>query len=398
MDRNKNRNIVIDIEIDEPYEAIGRKATHYKGNDEDTRRNYFFNERGWIVIRFSERQVHKFPNESCRLIADVIKSISPEFNIPTPLLNYSKVQDEPFWTKAQAENWAAINERENYLGIPNFERKTKYKVDTTNLIQNENENEVEKEITSSYVSPPIIQRHWNEENEHPRDDRIKFHSDTHTYFINGNPSAISATTLVKMFFGDFDIEAAAQYVANQDGTTIDQAKEKFLQAARDGVALHNDIENYFENRTIPQGKPEFNHFLNLFEQKLKYLEIYRTEWRIFDAFHYVAGTADMLFRIEDNKFALYDWKRSKRINIVEPHLPWAKFGIGPCQDITDCNYNQYSLQLNIYKKIIEDYYPPIKISEMCIVQIHPSKPNYSIHPVTDLSETVEQMFQELTTE
>ncbi len=54
-------NIFLDIEIDEPYEGINdiknRKPTHFRFAD--INRNNEFKNRGWIVIRFAEIQIHQ---------------------------------------------------------------------------------------------------------------------------------------------------------------------------------------------------------------------------------------------------------------------------------------------------------------------------------------------------
>lgn len=74
----------MDIESDEPYEGINdifnRKQTHYQYND--TNRNNAFKNRGWIVSRFAEIQVHEKPERCCKFIADIIKSIDSNFKVP----------------------------------------------------------------------------------------------------------------------------------------------------------------------------------------------------------------------------------------------------------------------------------------------------------------------------
>ena len=81
MNEKNGINIFLDIEIDEPYEGINdiknRKPTHFRFAD--VNRNNEFKNRGWIVVRFAEIQIHQNPDGCCRFIADVIKSIYPQF-------------------------------------------------------------------------------------------------------------------------------------------------------------------------------------------------------------------------------------------------------------------------------------------------------------------------------
>lgn len=66
-------NLHIDIEIDEPYSFSEKEPIHYKGIDNI--RNKFFLEMNWCVLRFSEEQILKYPNECCDFISRVFYSI-----------------------------------------------------------------------------------------------------------------------------------------------------------------------------------------------------------------------------------------------------------------------------------------------------------------------------------
>lgn len=115
-------NIFLDIEIDEPYEGINdinrRKATHSQFSD--VNRNNEFKNRGWIVIRFAEIQIHQTPDGCCRFIADVIKSIYPQFIIPVELMAAKRIEPVQQWTEEVALNWSKQKYREEYLGINQF--------------------------------------------------------------------------------------------------------------------------------------------------------------------------------------------------------------------------------------------------------------------------------------
>ncbi len=114
-------NLFIDIEIDEPYQGLNdianRQPTHFV--DSDSQRNKRFTDRGWIVIRFAEIQVHLFPEQCCYFISSVIESIALEFK---GLQSNSKFELNriPQWSRTQAEIWSANKYREEYLGISKF--------------------------------------------------------------------------------------------------------------------------------------------------------------------------------------------------------------------------------------------------------------------------------------
>lgn len=105
-------NLFIDIEIDEPYTGDPPKAIHYIGKDD--KRNQFFSERGWIVIRFAEQQVVEQPDSCCKVIAELIADL---LNEPAHLLTFTgvaKISPIKQWTKAEASEMAKNRFREQY--------------------------------------------------------------------------------------------------------------------------------------------------------------------------------------------------------------------------------------------------------------------------------------------
>lgn len=67
--------LAIDCEIDEPYAYNSRKPTHCVDQPQDSQRNSFFLEGNWIVIRFGEEQVVRYPESCCKQIASAIALI-----------------------------------------------------------------------------------------------------------------------------------------------------------------------------------------------------------------------------------------------------------------------------------------------------------------------------------
>ena len=106
------KNIFIDIEIDEPYAGINRKLTHCYL--EDKSRDNYFTDRGWFVIRFSEYQVHH-ELQGCLLIIESILSIIDNNSISAHFSTISVVNKEKCWNNIQASIWERENYRENYL-------------------------------------------------------------------------------------------------------------------------------------------------------------------------------------------------------------------------------------------------------------------------------------------
>jgi hypothetical protein len=111
---DKEINLFIDIEIDEPYISNNRKPIHYVGYFKDKIRNDFFNNRGWIVIRFSEEQVVRYPHSCCKFIAQQIAEITRNSAITSQFAQTPDLQPQQQWTKKDAIEMATREERDDY--------------------------------------------------------------------------------------------------------------------------------------------------------------------------------------------------------------------------------------------------------------------------------------------
>lgn len=111
---DKEINLVIDIEIDEPYVANSKSPIHYRESGDFMRDEFFLN-RKWTVIRFAEEQIVKHPDECCKLIEKVIFSILNIDKIGYKYHNDLKIETLKLWTFEEANKLAISNYREGYL-------------------------------------------------------------------------------------------------------------------------------------------------------------------------------------------------------------------------------------------------------------------------------------------
>lgn len=102
-------NICIDIEIDEPYSFKTRQPTHYT-DSEDEKRNQFFLDINWIVVRFSEMQV-VLQTDEC---INTIKSV--QHSLKNGLDHFStELHPQNRWSYEQSVLWERDKYREYYL-------------------------------------------------------------------------------------------------------------------------------------------------------------------------------------------------------------------------------------------------------------------------------------------
>ena len=373
-------NIFLDIEIDEPYAAIKRNPMHCI--DADNLRDHFFTDRGWIVIRFTERQIKKEYKKCLAYVAKVLKSIDPTFIVPDELKAVAELTIEKQWTALEAQKWEKSKYREGYLGIESFGPVPLGETNQS-LVLTEEEKKIESLVKSTVkiIGESGEAFEINKKNSHSRDKRIQFIEDGHIYLIDG-VHARSVTELIDTCFPIYDEEYWSGYIASRDNRTaadvLAQWKKDGLQSQQLGTTLHQNIEKFYHAQNPVQNE-EFQQFLN-FHNAHKQLKAYRTEWRIFDEVNLIAGTIDLICKNEDGTFEIYDWKRSKKV--VDPKTGnvlklngYNQNGIGSFSGLSDTSYSRYCLQQNVYRYLLETYYG-IKIKNMYLVVMHPLLPNY----------------------
>jgi ATP-dependent exoDNAse (exonuclease V) beta subunit len=233
-------------------------------------------------------------------------------------------------------------------------------------------------------------------NAHPRDKRISFEEANHKYFVNGNSDYTSVTTVIKKFFGEFDadkviekMKISGSFEKKYGDKTSEQVKDEWKttgsEASARGTKLHKYIENFYNGIEDDAGEDlvaESNMFYNFLQQVN--LKPYRTEWYVFDEETKIAGSIDMVFQLGEKTVAIYDWKCSKEIKTYNRYGN----GAGPLRHLSDCNGNHYSLQLNMYKYILEKNYG-LKVVDMQLVVLHKTHEDYSLVKIGDMSREIQ---------
>jgi ATP-dependent exoDNAse (exonuclease V) beta subunit len=222
---------------------------------------------------------------------------------------------------------------------------------------------------------------------HPKDNNITVEESTHTYCVLGAKNFKSVTTFIHDYFPKFNADEAIDKMMNGKNwgpsspyytMTKDEIKALWSKNGKEssekGTLMHAMIENFYNKQPVSdefyQSK-EGQMFLNFVEDYS--IEPYRTEWKVYSKKYQLAGSIDMVFKDpnEEGKYIICDWKRSKDIKMSNR---FAK-GLGVLKDVDDCNYMHYTLQLNIYRLLLENYYG-IKITHMFLVVLHPDNDEY----------------------
>ena len=264
-------------------------------------------------------------------------------------------------------------------------------------------------------------------NAHIRDRNIKFYERGHRYEITTDPGKkyTSVTTLVHGQFPKFDADAVIAKIMKSKswapghkywGLTAEEIKAQWTSsgsaAASSGTNLHEQIETFMNDRRFQfeythkeliqeyDLMQKYDHDLDrgsewaMFIQFVRdhhYLKPYRTEWTIYHEDAKIAGSIDMVYENPDGTLEIYDWKRCKEITSVNN---WNETATNPLiKHLPATNFWQYSLQLNTYKKILEEKYGK-RVTKLCLVRIHPDSSQYELLEVPFLDKEVGDLFLE----
>ena len=370
---DKSLNLYIDIEIDEPYDGYYRYPTHYINPEDEVKqdniRDLFFTESGWIVIRFTEKQVHCQTFECINYIKNVLHTL---YN--RAFVNNTNCENENQWDYNLCIQWQKIYYRENYLGIERFQKQYCYK-------------EIEIDIQESESIENVIQRTKKYQFD-SRNSSIAFDKESHKYHHpkdeTGNAEYISVTTLIERFF-PFDLKRYVERKAEEESRTEEDVLDEYLlmsyEAAVKGTELHEQIEYFLKGYDFDSDSKEFVLFLDFYNKEIKQrnLLFYDAEKKIFSNKYNVAGTIDCLFKkYNQDEYVMLDWKRSKKLIIDgRPRIFGYGYALSELSSLDNSSFNRYCLQQNIYKNIAETEYG-MKISSMKLVVLHEKYSDYHI--------------------
>jgi PD-(D/E)XK nuclease superfamily len=255
-------------------------------------------------------------------------------------------------------------------------------------------------------------------NKHEKDDGLIFDEQKHKYTLKEFPELplISVTSFLHDCFEEFNADIVIAKLISQPkgkyyGKSAESIKNEWKEANMLGTKLHLKIEHFMnvENLAYPyshemlleayDNKSEkhenedleawnlFLEFVKAFQEKIPF----RTEWRVYSKDLQIAGSLDMTYINEDGTLSIYDWKRTtdleKRIGFNE------KMSIKFPESIPDTKFHKYSLQLNLYKAIVEKHYG-YKVKDLYLVGLHPKNNCFQLFECADFSEQVQELFDE----
>ena len=235
---------------------------------------------------------------------------------------------------------------------------------------------------------------------------FKFFEEDHHYEYKGQRVGIGVTTFYAQYENEFNAEEVAEKVALKEGKTIqevlDEWEYKNQFACVKGSTCHEIaqsqwsgkgfIYDYFDSsseyiKAVGKITKQTDNFHEDYKDRLEHLY---DEFVIGSEEYDIASAIDHLFINKlTGGLVLVDYKTN--IDIYKSDK-YAKDMKVPLQHLKDTVYNHYSLQLSIYKFIVEKY-TDLKIEEMFIVWFSENNDNYEIIEIPYLKNEVKLILE-----
>lgn len=201
-------------------------------------------------------------------------------------------------------------------------------------------------------------------------NHIVYYDDPHTYEVDG-VRMTSVTKLISKAEKPFDAAYWSQRKADEEGVTADEIKARWKLkaniACEKGTAVHEYVENYLSNKVFPypgntiravfEGQDPVRHKYNKIlplvhkfceDIKGKMIPV-RSEFVVGDMEYGLCGMIDQIFyNKKSGKLELWDWKTNEKIDTTSKYKL-----LSPIDHISNAKLDIYSLQLSLYKHIIQ---------------------------------------------
>lgn len=238
---------------------------------------------------------------------------------------------------------------------------------------------------------------------------VKFYDEPHKYYID-NTELISVTTLIHKYQNDFDVDYWSEYKASQFNVTQDEIKRAWnfinKKGTLKGSLIHSYAENLFQNKIYEYPtdlvlntfgfdpiKKEYDitkkYIDNFYRDTFDKLIPIKTEIVLCDKDYKIGGMIDILFYNKKmNEFQIWDYKTNKDFTYENKRNNL----LFELSDLEDCDLEIYSLQLSLYKYLIEKN-TSIKLGGSYLIWMSHNNDNYKIIKTKDRTEYIEKILK-----
>ena len=202
---------------------------------------------------------------------------------------------------------------------------------------------------------------------------ISLDEKSHTYTLKDSNEVFSSVTqFISDFFEPFNEYEIAKKLTKHpkyQGKNIEDILSDWKARRDRGTVVHKEIEDFIIKMNNEDIITIHDKFDLKSKQGIKFLKefyyekadkkknnVIFPEVKIISEKLKLAGTIDLLiYNKNKNQISLIDWKTNQEIKTKENAYRHGIKGT-PAEKIYDCSFERYSLQLSMYKYILENFY------------------------------------------
>lgn len=227
----------------------------------------------------------------------------------------------------------------------------------------------------------------------PENQNIKFIEESHQYFDKTGKELDSVSSVIAKYKKTFDPDGfIIRSYAKRNNLTVEQVREKWdkerIDACVRGNNLHHHIEIYLkENKVLDDG---YKDIVEQF-QKIKFSGKLFSEVVLADTKTGICGTSDIISLVNDNTVDILDLKTNKKLLYKSKYRTRLLY---PLEEIEECEYWIYSIQLNLYSFILKQN--GYKTRKMAILYINPETRILEVHKVPKMDREIKMLIKHYT--
>lgn len=217
-------------------------------------------------------------------------------------------------------------------------------------------------------------------------DHIKFRESDHSYHVAKDKKYTGATTFLKCVKEPFDEAKWLPIKARHNGIKPWEMKQQWKKKADDsiikGKAVHYYLEMLWNNKIVDCPSKSARQFYMDYKDKVTLL---RSEFLLCDDDIEVASQIDALFVDREGRVIIADYKTNGDFTMESKYKL-----LSPCQDLMACKYHEYSLQVSLYKHMLNK--AGMTVDDMWIIWIHDT--GYEVIKALDLTTHIHKICEQ----
>lgn len=211
---------------------------------------------------------------------------------------------------------------------------------------------------------------------------MRFNEEQHSYVNDQGEEYMSATSFIKRFAKPFDKLKIAKKYAKKHKRDVEDVLADWEKAGQDAIKKGLFFHKMQEDELLAKScvtieDEEHPVYPSVYDNGDKVTTTQKLEPGIYPELcvwsdkYQIAGQADYVEVTKRGKINIKDYKTSKEIKTQG----WEKWDgttdklAFPLHNLDDCNYNHYSLQLNLYAFLIKQHNRNLKIGSLTIEHI-----------------------------